>query len=115
MPPTQTINPLLRQRFAREKNHVALDMTMDELFLCLGRRSSESCRRMHVLVLGDLSTEMLVQGLSEAMYTTLNWLTPGMLVEMCMGGSRADAASGAADKGGRGCWRTSRTMARMGM
>jgi hypothetical protein len=53
---------------------------------------------MHVRVLQDLDVDLLIRGLAEAALTTKNWLTPGEIWELCMGGSRADLAAQAAEE-----------------
>jgi hypothetical protein len=88
----------VRQYFATYSKLEALESAVNDLFLCLGRKSSAESRRMHVSVLMDLDVELLIEGFTEAFLTTKDWLTPGAVREMCLGGSRGDVEATAADE-----------------
>jgi hypothetical protein len=53
---------------------------------------------MHVEILLPLDSELLIAGLTEAMLTTKDWLTPGQLLELCMGGSEEELIQHEADQ-----------------
>lgn len=85
---TTTINTtqdLLVDYFARLPKRAAVEASISALFLALGRRSTESSRQLHVLALMDLDTPLLIGGLSKALLTTKDWLTPGAVRELCEG------------------------------
>lgn len=97
---TTTANAVVRRYFNELGKHEAIKAAVEDLFLVLGRKSSERASELHAKLLGDLDSEMLVAGLSEALMTTRDWLTPGQIEELCLGASRADLAALAAD----GAW-----------
>jgi hypothetical protein len=52
----------VEQYFATYSKLESLEMTVRDLFLCLGRKSSGESRRMHISLLMDLDVELLVEG-----------------------------------------------------
>lgn len=88
----------LRQLFGELDKRAALEVAMSDLLRSWGRKSSSEHSKLHVRVLLDLDSELLIPGLARAAMSVKPWLTPGEMWELCMGATQADLAAQEADE-----------------
>src|SRR5436309_1623253 len=94
-----TSNPAvnrLRKQFGELGKQEGLLKAMNDLHLCLTRKSSPESAQLYAELLSDLDTDLLIDGLGKAFLTSKSWLTPAELREMCLGGSQEDLLTDAA-------------------